>query len=465
MSEFTIEIAEISPVERDVKVTVPESFVSEKLSAIFDKLGKDVSIKGFRKGKVPRKVIERMFKKRAMEDLEQDILQEGYQQVIEKHDLHPMALPTVRRHEGYKGEGDYIFSFIIEVQPEIGDIDLDSFSVDRVRLVVKDERIEEELESRRQKAASMKTVEGRDATQAEDWIKTDFESFLDGKPVEGGKVEDQEINLATKQFLPGFEESFVGQKLAEPFEFTLTYPEDFHVEDLKGKAIVFKAVIKEILEQDIPELDDEFAKDLGDYEDLNQLRIAIREELEEQQAKVNERQFHQELWRKVVESNAVQLPPSLLEEQVKATSEQQKQQWAQYGIDPKQMGKSDEDMDEIARKEAEFNLTGMFLEKKLSEKFGVEVSDEEIDARYEDMAAKMNFPVEQLKAYYQSENRADSMKYSIRHDKLITVLADKVNVVEVDPPKAADSPEALEAKKDEGPAADEGKADTDTEKA
>lgn len=451
MSEYKFEVSELSQVERDVKVSVPELEIKERLDAMFTEFAATAQLKGFRKGKVPRKVLEKMYKGRALKDVQADVIQEGYRQLIDKHDIRPLSMPKINKPE-YKGEGDFNYSFTIEVRPEIEKVNYDNLTVEREKVEVKDEAVDTELEARREKASVMKPVEGRDVTEASDWVKMDYEGFKGEEPFAGGKAEDQEVNLSGTQFIPGFEENLVGKKVGEPFEFSISFPDDFRVETLKGQEVVFKCTIHQILERVVPELDDEFAKDMGDYEDLSQYRIAVREELENTRKDVVERDFRNNLWKQVVEANEVPLPPTILEDQVKATAEQQAMQWMQYGLDPTTMGVTPEQMQENARKSAAFNLKGMFIEEVLAKELDVTVSEEEIDEHITEMAEKMGYPVDQVKDYYtQEEDRMDTIRFNVRHDKIVDLLVDKVNVVEVEPkaPKAANETEEKEEKTEE----------------
>jgi trigger factor len=436
VSDYTIEVAQISPVEQDVTVTVPEAVLKAKIEQMFEELAGNVQLKGFRKGKAPRNVLEKMYRKRVIADAEQEIIEGGYRAAIVEKELQPLALPRVNR-SAYEGSGDYTFSFVIETRPPVESVKLDDIVVEKERVEIKDEAVANELEKRRDQAATMRVIDDRDTVQDKDWITLSYEGFLDGKSLEGAKVEKDLLHLGQHTFVPGFEEAIIGQKVGADFEFTVTFPKNFHAKELQEKPVTFKATVHDIQARDLPELDDEFAKDLGDYDSLDQLRISVREELEKAEQQRVDRDFRRDLWKAVVDANPLPLPPSVVAEQTKQEREDNLRQLASYGLDPKQMGMDDNILNARAVEQAERNLRGLFLEEKLAEDLGLVVGDDEIDAQMQKMADQMNMPLEQVKAYYNDETRVESMKFAMRHDRILDAIMDKVTVKEVDPKEKA----------------------------
>ncbi len=455
MSEFQIDITEISEVERDVRVIVPQAFIDQRYESLLDELADGAQVKGFRKGKVPRKVVAKMYNKRILQDIEQEVVQEGYRQAIEDNKMPAVALPSFKREDLKKGT-DYSFSFMVEVRPEIKEVIFEGVEVERERVEVSDERLDQELERRRQDKASMKSIEGRDVTEDGDWVSMDYEAFKDGEAMPGSKKEKDVLQLGGNQLIPGFEQNVIGKKIGEEFEFTLPFPEDFRVPELAGTELSFQATVHEIMERIVPELDDEFAKDMGDYDDLNQYRIAVREELEKNEEERVTRAFHNELWKKLSETNKMALPPSLVKEEAENLFNSNLQQMVQQGLDPKVLGLDESIMRERAKEEAEFNLISAILQEKLAADMGVTVSDEEVDEHLAEMAARFGLPVEQLKAYYSANENLEGIRFGLRQTRLAEMLTDKVNVVEVDP-KPMNVPGAIT------PANAEEKASAETE--
>ncbi len=443
MTDYKIEVTEVSEVERDIKVVIPQAAVEERLEAVLKNVAQTASIKGFRKGKVPMSVVRKMYFKQALKDVEADLVQEGFSQATNRYDLAPLALPKVNRPD-YKGEGDYVFSFTMELKPVVKDVVLDGFEVERERVVVSDEAMEQALEGRRQSAAVMKTVEGRDTIEKDDWVRMDYEGFIQGEPLPDAKAEKQEIQLGEDRFIPGFEEHIIGQKIGEPLEFSVAFPEDFRVEHLKGAEITFKCFVHEILERELPELDDELAKDLGEYANLDELKADLKKDLENAQVERVKRQFQRDMWKKIVAANPMPLPPSVLAKQTEEMMKEQANQMAQYGLDPASMGMDEAAMRERAQEEAEHSLKSVWLQERLAKDFDITVSDEDREAYMTDMAEKMQLPLDQLMKYYADPEKMDTLTYVLRQDRLNEMLAEKVAIKEVDPKpiQPANAPES-----------------------
>lgn len=436
MSDFKFEIAEISPVELDIKVTVPEEVIRKKIDETIDELAASSTMKGFRKGKVPKKLVARMYRKKILDEMKQDMVREGYQTAVMENDLKPVAIPNIRRPEAYKGEGDMVFSFIVEIAPKIESVNLDGVNVEWRKVAVTDEQVENEVKLKRELAATMKPVEGREIVEKNDYVRMDFEAFLNGEALDKSKRENELINLEGGQYIPGFEDRIIGNRIAEDFEFTIPFPEDYHNEELKGKDVLFKCKVNEILIKELPELDDEFAKDMGDYESLDDFRKGLRNELEEFAKKHSARIFADNLWEKIADANKIPLPPTFLNERTEDMLQTLMERAAPGVSDPAELEKLDlpkEELLEKAKDAAELEMRVIYIQEKLAEDFGVEVTEEEMEEHLEVLAKGMNITVEKLKAYYSDENRKEAMRFSLKGKKLAEILKEKVNVIEIDP--------------------------------
>lgn len=441
MSEFKIDVNALSPVEKELRIVAPEALIREKIQSLFDELAEGVQLKGFRKGKAPRKVVERMYMKRVMRDAEADIIQDGYVAAVEEAKIHPLSAPRITR-EDYPGSGDYAFTIVVETRPEIESVNLDGIVVEKERLLVKDEAVDAELERRRDQAAVMRTVEDRQVVEDNDWVTLSYSGFDGDTALTGAKTEKQLTPLADRDFIPGFKEGILGQTVGQPFEFTVTFPTDFHVEELRGKPIRFEAEIHDIQRRELPELDDAFARDMGDYETLDQLRVAVREQMEETEKARVEREFRGKLWDAVIAANPIPLPTSVVLEQTRYEQEDFARQLASYGIDPKKMNVHDPKMEAGFVAKAESTLRGLFISEKLAQDWEIKVGDAEFDAYLNTMAEQMGYPIEQVQSYFSSESRKESALYSLRQDRILDALTDKVTVREVDPkPKEAPAQE------------------------
>lgn len=431
VAQFDVTLKDLSPTEKELSLVASAEVVKAKFDELFNEFARNAVVKGFRKGHIPRHIVLQRFRKDIQKDLMSELMREGYEQALGEHKLEPVAMPNFQRPEEYSGEGPFAFSFTVEVEPPVTEVKLDGLSVERERVVVSEEGIEHEIGHLREHNAAMRTVEGRDTVLGTDWVYVDFEGYVDGKPLEGGKQDRHLMDLKNPNLIDGFAAPMVGKKIDEPFEIEVTFPTDYHAEHLKGKPATFKCVVREISERVMPEVNDEWAKDQG-HESLAALRDSVRADLEKAARERNERRFKDELWKAVVAANPLSLPPSLVQRQTQSILEDQVKRLRMYGIDPASVGLNPEEMFTKANEEAKTSLNAMYLQEFLAKEWGIEATDEDIEAKYAALAAEMNTPVEKFKAYYEQKH-GEGLRYSIRLDKLTAIVKEKVQVVEVDP--------------------------------
>ena len=256
---------------------VPAEEFNLALDKAFKKVSKDVQIPGFRKGKIPRGMFEKRF---GVESLYQDavdiVLPEAYSKAIDETDIFPIAQPEVDIEQIEKGK-DLVFTAIVEVKPEVTLGDYKGLEVEEESVEVTDEDVENEINTIRERHAEL-VVKEDGKVEDGDTAVIDFEGFLDGEAFEGGKGENHSLEIGSGSFIPGFEEKLIGKEAGEETEIEITFPEEYHAENLAGKDAVFKVKIHEIKSKELPELDDEFAKDVDDeVETLDELKKKKRE--------------------------------------------------------------------------------------------------------------------------------------------------------------------------------------------
>src|SRR5699024_159889 len=263
-------------------IDVPAEDFDQALDKAFKKVVKTVQIPGFRKGKVPRKIFEKRF---GVESLYQDavdiVLPEAYMKAVEETGISPVDQPEVDIEEIEKGK-NLVFTAKVIVKPEVTLGEYKGLEVEEQSVEVTDEDVEQELEAQRQQHAELVVKEEGNVEEG-DTVVMDFEGFMDGEAFEGGKGENHSLEIGSGQFIPGFEEQLVGKETGEESESEINFPEDYHAEELAGKKATFKVKIHEIKEKELPELDDEFAKDVDEeVETLDELKKKKKEQLEEQ---------------------------------------------------------------------------------------------------------------------------------------------------------------------------------------
>lgn len=400
----------------------------------YKKTAKDFNIPGFRKGKAPRKIIEANYGKQVFYPEALDVVMpEAYVRGVEELKLDPIGRPEVDFQDIEEGK-DIVFTFVVETKPvpEIGDYSVIELEEAKAHLEEKD--VDDYIENERQKNKVVKNVEDREVKEG-DVAVIDFEGFKEDVAFEGGKGEDYELKIGSNTFIPGFEEQLVGKKPGEEVEVKVTFPEDYHAEELKGAPVLFKVVVKSIKEEILPELDDEFAVDVSEFDTLEEYRNDVREKLQKDLDEKNRVALENQVLEKLVEMNDIKAPESMVEERLE-------QEVHEYGHNLEHMGlnlesfyratqSTEEDLKNEFRPKAELSVKVQLLLDALVEKENVEVTEEEVGQEYLDIAKQYNQEgneefMKQIKASISD----DYVKEVISKRKVVNKLVDNVKFVE-----------------------------------
>ncbi|MBP2077420.1 trigger factor [Oceanobacillus polygoni] len=409
---------------------VPADEFNLALDKAFKKVSKDVQIPGFRKGKIPRGMFEKRF---GVESLYQDavdiVLPEAYSKAIDETDIFPIAQPEVDIEQIEKGK-DLIFTAIVEVKPEVTLGDYKGLEVEEESVEVTDEDVENEINAIRERHAEL-VVKEEGKIEDGDTAVIDFEGFLDGEAFEGGKGEYHSLEIGSGSFIPGFEEKLIGKEAGEETEVEVTFPEEYHADNLAGKDAVFKVTIHEVKSKELPELDDEFAKDVDDeVETLDELKNKKREELESQRKQDADNKKREALIGQASDNTEVEIPDAMVEtelDQMVREFEQQLQMqgmtlemYAQFSGQDKDALK--EQMKEDAAKRVKTNLTLEAIVKAEN----IEASDEDVNAELEKMATMYGTEVDQLVQMLGGSN--ETIKNDLKIRAAIDFLVDNSKV-------------------------------------
>lgn len=378
----------------------PEDF-NNALDQAFKKVAKDVQIPGFRKGKIPRKIFENRF---GVESLYQDaidfVLPEAYGNAVIEADIEPIEQPDIEVGEIELGEV-VTFTAKVTVKPEVTLGEYKGLEVEEDSVDVTDEDVEKAIETLRDQQAEL-VLKEEGAIEDGDTVVIDFEGFTDGEAFEGGKGENHSLEIGSGQFIPGFEEKLIGKELGADVEVELTFPEEYHAEELAGKDAMFKVQIHEIKFKELPDLDDEFAKDVDEeVETLDELKTKKRTELEEQKTQERDNKKREVLIEKVTENATVDIPDVMVETELEQMLREFEQRLQQQGMTLEMYSEfSGQDQNELkaqmkedAAKRVKTNLT---LEA-ITIAEDLQVEEEDITKELENMAQMYNVDLEQIK--------------------------------------------------------------------
>ncbi|MCA0982570.1 trigger factor [Halobacillus yeomjeoni] len=407
-------------------VEVPASEFDQALDQAFKKVVKQVQVPGFRKGKVPRKLFESRF---GVESLYQDaldiILPKAYTEAVEETGIEPVDRPEVDVKQLEKGE-NLVFTAEVTVKPEVKLGDYKGLEVEELSTEVTDEDVQNELKQLQEKQAEL-VVKEEGEVENGDTVVMDFEGFVDGEAFEGGQADNYSLEVGSGSFIPGFEEQLVGKKAGEETDVQVTFPEEYHAEDLAGKEATFKVKIHEIKGKELPELDDEFAKDVDEeVETLDELTKKTRERLEEQKKTEAENHKRDTLVKQASENAEVEIPDAMVQTELDRMVQEFEQRLQMQGMTKDmyfQFTGQDEDalreqMKEDAGKRVKTNLT---LEA-ISEAEDVNVTDEDVNSELENMASMYQTDVAQLTQML--GGNTDMIKEDLKVRKAIDVLVE-----------------------------------------
>ncbi len=426
---FTVEQLENNRAK--LTITVPAEDFGKALVAAYNKQKGKINISGFRKGKVPMAIIEKMYGPEIFYDeAANKVINETYPEAYDECELDIVSRPEIDVTQIEKGK-DFIYTATVDLKPEVKLGTYKGIEVEKVDTTVSGLEVDEEIDRVRRQNARKIDVTDRAAKDG-DITNIDFEGFVDGEAFEGGKGESYTLKLGSKSFIPGFEDQIVGHEIGEEFDVNVTFPEDYHSEDLKGKAAVFKCKLNSLQEEQLPELDDEYVSDISDVETVDEYKDSIRKQLEEKKEKQAKTKIENAAIEKLMETSEMDIPASMIEGQQETMLNEFKQQLSMQGMSfdmySQYTGLNEETMLEQVKPEAEKRVKSRLVLEAVSKAENIEVSDEDVDKKLEEMAAMYGIEADKFKGYI-----GDKEKESIKKDIAVEKAADFIvaNIKEV----------------------------------
>ena len=389
-----------------------------------------ISVPGFRKGKVPRQMIEKMYGAEIFyEDAANALIPTAYGKAYDECELDIVSQPKVEVVQLEKGK-PFIFTAEVAVKPEVTLGEYKGLSVDKVSNRVTAKEVDAKLEEEQKKNARTVVVEDR-AVQDGDEVVLDFEGFVDGVAFEGGKGENYPLTIGSGSFIPGFEEQLIGAEAEKEVEVNVTFPEEYHSEDLAGKAAVFKCTVHEIKAKELPELDDEFAAEVSEFDTLDAYKADIKAKIKEQKIADGNRKKEDQVVEKAVANATMEIPEAMIDTQVNQMAQDFAQRIQQQGLSMEQYfqftGMTAEKMMEELRPQAVKRTETRLVLEAIAKAENIEITDEKIDEELAKMAEAYKMEVEKLKEFM-GENEKEQMKMDLAVQEAVTFLAD--NAVE-----------------------------------
>lgn len=428
MGDVRVTTHEQSPVIRRLEVEVDPSRVRNAFDRAYRDLARRARVPGFRPGKAPRSVLQKMFGAQVREDIERLLVAESLPEAVQEADVHPVTEPAI---DAQPPEPDAPFRYTaqVEVKPTIELPALEGLPAKRPSADVVDTEVLEELENLRERHAQL-VEEPEDVVAAEGHtLKIDFVGRIDGEPFEGGSGQDVPVELGGDRFIPGFAEQLVGARAAEDREVRVDFPEDYGNAELAGREAVFAVHVAAVQRRDVPELDDDFAKDLGDFEDLAALRTRVREDMIAQRERAAEQALHRSVMDALVERTTFDVPPGLVERRLESQLQRAHRELAD-SMPHDQLHQQIDSWRENWRPQAERDVREALLLEAVSAAKDVEASDEEVEARIAEMAEGQGMDPARLRQAYGEGDLIEALRVQLQDEKALALLCAEAKIEE-----------------------------------
>lgn len=411
-------------------IEVPAEELEKALQSAYNKQKNKITLPGFRKGKAPRAMIEKMYGAEIFyDDAANALIQQEYSKAYDEADVEIVSRPKIEVVQIEKGK-PFIFTAEVAVKPEVTLGEYKGLKVDKTSTRVTAKEVEERLAKEQEKNARIVEVEDR-PVQDKDDIVLDFEGFVDGVAFEGGKSENYSLTIGSGSFIPGFEEQLIGAELEKEVEVNVTFPEDYHAEELKGKPAVFKCTVHKISVKELPELDDEFASEVSEFSTLEELKADTKAKIKEEKAAEGKRKKEDQAVEKAVENATMELPDMMIDTEASQMVNEFAQRMQQQGLTMEQYmqftGLTSEKMMEEFRPQAIKRIqTGLVLEAIVKAE-NIEISEEKFMEEMGKMAEAYGMETEKLLGFM-GDREKEQMKADMAVQEAVTFVAE--NAVE-----------------------------------
>ncbi len=427
-------------------VTVAAEEVAKAITKAYNKQKKSISVPGFRKGKVPQNMIEKMYGAEIFyEDAANIMMQDTYPEAYDQSGLEIVSQPTVEIAQLEKGK-DFIYTATVAVKPEVKLGKYKGVAVTKIDTKVKVADVNEAIKAELERGARL--VEKTTKAANGDTATIDFEGFVDGVAFEGGKGENYDLELGSGTFIPGFEDQLVGHKAGEDVDVEVTFPENYQADDLAGKAATFKCHIHTVKGKDVPKLDDEWVANSTEFETVDEYKASVKERLEKQKADEAKKTQQDEAIAKIVEDSEMEIPDAMVDYQVDDMINSFANNMAQQGLSIQQYmqftGMTMEAFRDQVRPDALERTQSSLVLEAIAKAENIQATDEDVDAKVAEMAAMYGMEADQLKNLV-GENERESMKKDIAIEKALDLIMDNVKATAKKAAKKDDEAESEDA--------------------
>lgn len=427
MSQVVIKIEDLSPVKKKMSLEIPWSEVKNELDTVYHDVGKKAKVKGFRPGKVPRKVLETYYKDQVEEETVTNIVNKYYWQSLEERGIAPVSRPEINQ-EGIKENTDFSFSASFETEPEFEPKGYMGMELEKEAIKITDDDVKKRIDEIRQMFATMEDVVDDRPAGKGDFVVIDFAGSLDGEFHKELKADDYFLEIGSEKFVPGFEEQLIGVKKGETREVKVTFPEDYHENKFAGKEVIFNVTVKSIREKKLPKDDESFIKNFEKYNTFEDFEKDVRKSLEEKAGRTTEVNLQNSITEKLIKENDFEVPLALVDKQIYYMMFDTQQRMMSAGIDEHSAMDFSFKMRDKYKGDAEKIVKSFLLLKKIAQKESFVAEADDIDKYLQELAGQSGRDYESLKKMYESEEKKDYLQMEVIQKKVFDFIQKNANI-------------------------------------
>ncbi len=438
-------VEQLGPTSKKLMIEIESDEVDRRIDQAYREIGKHAKIKGFRPGKVPLKLLERYYGKQVIEDVQKDLIGETFPKALQESDIYPLNFPVLEKGPIERGKS-FKYSAIMEVRPEIELGEYLGIEIEKDEPTVSDEDVEERLEQIRKAHGKLKPVEPDRPVQEGDYAIVEYQAFVQGQPIEDMHSSNFMIKIGSGDFHPDLERGLIGAQKGEEREIHVEFEEDYYHSLLAGKSVDFKIRVIDLKYMELPELNDEFAKQLDpEMKNLNALKDRLKELIFQERERQTEREAKEQLLEKIGQGVDIALPQSLVESEIARSIENLKQDLLRSGASLEKAGFSEQKLKEDLRPSAEKKVKNSLILTEIARQDNINVTDEDLNQAFDDLASATGQEVEPLRRYYEVRGMIDSLKQRLLEQKTLNYLFEHANIIKKgQPTEAANSKESNE---------------------
>jgi trigger factor len=424
---MAVRVEDVSPVQKKLLFDISWLEVKNELEAVYKDVGKKAKVKGFRQGKIPRNILESLYKESAEEEAISNLINRYYWDALKENNIAAVAQPEIEQ-EGIETEKNFTFTATVEVEPIIEPSGYIGLELEKEEHDVGDSDVETRLQEVREMFSTMEELEADRGINEGDFAVIDFEGTLNGNPIKEMKADDYLLEIGSKNFIPGFEGKMIGMKKGQAEQIKIKMPDDYHAKKLAGEEVVFSVLLKNIKEKILPEIDEKFIHNFDKYETLDDLKRDIRKTLEEENIARSNSAFKNQIIDKLLEKNEFEVPLSFVNRQVSYMIEDMQRRMATRGIKRQETSELYDKFYQIYKDEAKRIVRTILLMKSMAEKESITVSEQEIDEKIKEIANQRAQSYDSLRKSLEDSNLIEDIKNEIINTKLFAFIEDKAKV-------------------------------------